>query len=120
MKALTKAEEQVMQVVWKLDQAFLRSIVDGMPSPRPHQNTVATLLKILIEKEFVAVNVVGRQHQYYALISKEDYFKRSMKQLVKGYFEGSFSNVVSFLVKENSISVEELEDLLQQIKKQKK
>lgn len=118
MKALTKAEEQVMQVLWKLEQAFLRDIVDAMPTPRPHQNTVATLLKILVEKEFVGVNVIGRQHQYYPLLSKEDYSKRSMRQLVKGYFEGSFSNVVTFLVKENNISVEELESLLQQIKKQ--
>jgi BlaI family transcriptional regulator, penicillinase repressor len=118
MKALTKAEEQVMQVLWKLETAFLRDVVDDMQDPKPHQNTVATLLKILIEKEFVAVNVMGRQHQYYPLVSKDDYSKRSMKQLVKGYFEGSFSNVVSFLVKENDISVEELESLLQQIKKQ--
>lgn len=118
MKALTKAEEQVMQVLWKLEKAFLRDIVDAMPEPKPHQNTVATLLKILMEKEFVAVHVMGRQHQYYSLVSKDDYSKRSMKQLVKGYFEGSFSNVVSFLVKENNISVEELESLLQQIKKQ--
>ena len=118
MKALTKAEEQVMQVLWKLDKAFLRDIVDAMPDPKPHQNTVATLLKILMEKEFVAVHVMGRQHQYYPTVSKDDYSKRSMKQLVKGYFEGSFSNVVSFLVKENNISVEELESLLQQIKKQ--
>ncbi len=118
MKALTKAEEQVMQVLWKLEKAFFRDIVDAMPEPKPHQNTVATLLKILMEKEFVAVHVMGRQHQYYSLVSKDDYSKRSMKQLVKGYFEGSFSNVVSFLVKENNISVEELESLLQQIKKQ--
>jgi BlaI family transcriptional regulator, penicillinase repressor len=118
MKPLTKAEEQVMQVLWKLQQSFLREIVEAMPVPKPHQNTVATLLKILIEKEFVAVNVMGRQHQYYPLISKDDYSKRSIKQLVKGYFEGSFSNVVSFLVKENNISIEELEGLLQQIKKQ--
>ncbi|MCG2616648.1 BlaI/MecI/CopY family transcriptional regulator [Terrimonas sp. NA20] len=118
MKALTKAEEQVMQVLWKLETAFLRDVVDDMQDPKPHQNTVATLLKILVEKEFVAINVMGRQHQYYPLVSKDDYSKRSMKQLVKGYFEGSFSNVVSFLVKENNISVEELETLLQQIKKQ--
>lgn len=118
MKPLTKAEEQVMQVLWKLGPSFLRDIVEAMPIPRPHQNTVATLLKILVEKEFVAINVMGRQHQYYTLLSKEDYSKRSMKQLVKGYFEGSFSNVVSFLVKENNISVEELEGLLQQIKRQ--
>ena len=118
MKILTKAEEQVMQVLWKLNKAFLRDIVESMPIPKPHQNTVATLLKILIEKEFVAVNVLGRQHEYYTLLSKEEYSKRTMKQMVKGYFEGSFSNVVSFMVKENNISIEELENLLQQIKKQ--
>jgi predicted transcriptional regulator len=120
MKPLTKAEEQIMQVVWKLDKAFLREIVDSMPNPKPHQNTVATLLKILVEKEFVGIDAIGRHHQYFPLISKEEYSKRSMKQLVKGYFEGSFSNVVSFLVKENNISVEELEALLAQIKKQQK
>jgi len=118
MKALTKAEEQIMQVLWKLDQAFLREIVDEMPVPKPHQNTVATLLKILVEKEFVAVEVLGRQHRYSPLISKEDYSGKSIKQLAKNYFEGSFSNVVSYLVKENNISVDELEQLLKQIKKQ--
>jgi BlaI family transcriptional regulator, penicillinase repressor len=119
MKTLTKAEEQVMQVLWKLDHAFLREIVDAMPSPKPHQNTVATLLKILVEKEFVTVTVLGRQHQYAALISKEEYSRKTIKQIVKGYFEGSFSNVVSFMVKDNNISIEELETLLQQIRKQK-
>lgn len=118
MKPLTKAEEQVMQALWKLEKAFLRELVEMMPNPKPHQNTVATLLKILVEKEFVAIHAIGRQHQYYPLVSKDEYSKRTMKQLVKGYFEGSFSNVVSFLVKENNISVEELESLLQQIKKQ--
>jgi BlaI family transcriptional regulator, penicillinase repressor len=118
MKPLTKAEEQVMQALWKLEKAFLRELVEVMPNPKPHQNTVATLLKILAEKEFVGITVISRHHQYYPLVSKDDYSKRTMKQLVKGYFEGSFSNVVSFLVKENNISVEELEGLLQQIKKQ--
>ncbi len=118
MKALTKAEEQIMQVLWKLEQAFLREIVDEMPVPKPHQNTVATLLKILVEKEFVAVEVLGRQHRYSPLISKKEYSGKSIKQLAKNYFEGSFSNVVSYLVKENNISVDELEQLLKQIKKQ--
>ena len=107
-----------MQVLWKLEQAFLREIVDEMPVPKPHQNTVATLLKILVEKEFVSVEVLGRQHRYSPLISKEDYSGKSIKQLAKNYFEGSFSNVVSYLVKENNISVDELELLLKQIKKQ--
>jgi len=118
MKPLTKAEEQVMQALWKLGKAFLREIVEAMPNPKPHQNTVATLLKILIEKEIVEAEVLGRQHRYSALISKEDYSGKSIKQLTKNYFEGSFSNVVSYLVKENNISVTELENLLKQIKKQ--
>jgi len=119
MKSLTKAEEQIMQPLWKLRKAFLRQIVDAMPAPKPHQNTVATLLKILIEKGFVGVTVLGRHHEYYPLVTKDDYSKRTIKQMVKGYFEGSFSNVVSFMVKEKNISIEELEKLLQEIKKQK-
>lgn len=118
MKTLTKAEEQVMQSLWKLGQGFLREIVEAMPVPQPHQNTVATLLKILVEKEFVAVEVLGRQHRYSALITKEAYSGKRIKQLAKNYFEGSFSNVVSYMVKENNISVDELELLLKQIKKQ--
>ena len=118
MKPLTKAEEQIMQALWTLDKAFLREIVEAMPNPKSHQNTVATLLKILVEKEFVAVEVLGRQHRYSSLISKQEYSGKSIKQLAKNYFEGSFSNVVSYLVKENNISVEELESLLKQIKKQ--
>lgn len=118
MKNLTKAEEQVMQVLWKLDKAFLREITDAMPAPKPHQNTVATILKILGEKEFVGLNVLGRHHEYYPIIRKEEYSKGKMKQIMKSYFEGSFSNVVSFMVREKNISIGELEKLLEQIKKQ--
>jgi BlaI family penicillinase repressor len=118
MKNLTKAEEQVMQVLWKLGKAFLRQITDAMPAPKPHQNTVATILKILVEKEFVGLKVLGRHHEYYPIVSKEKYSKGKMMQMVKGYFEGSFSSVVSFMVKEKNISIGELEKLLDQIKKQ--
>lgn len=117
LKLLTKAEEQVMQAIWKLNKAFLREIVDAMPVPKPHQNTVATLLKILIEKKYVKADVIGRMHQYYPAVSKDIYSKVSMKNLVKGYFEGSFKDAVSFMVKENNLSIEELELLLQTLKK---
>ncbi len=120
VKNLTKAEEQIMQVLWKLGSAFLRELVDAMPNPKPHQNTVATILKILTEKEFVGVELFGRMHRYYPLISKETYSKATMKNMVKGYFEGSFSNVVSFMVKENNLSLEDLERLLKELKKQGK
>ncbi len=119
-KNLTKAEEQVMQVIWKLKKAFLREIVENMPAPKPHQNTVATILKILVDKKFVDVKVIGRMHQYYPVVSKEAYSKSSIKNIVKGYFEGSFSDAVSFMVKENNLSIDELELLLQQLKNAKK
>lgn len=120
IKVLTKAEEQIMQVIWNLEKAFLRDIIEEIPEPKPHQNTIATILKILVEKEFVGVNVFGRMHQYYPLVSKENYSESTMKNLVKGYFEGSFSNAVSFMVKENNLSVEDLELLLSQLKKSTK
>ena len=117
IKQLTKAEEQIMQVLWKLEKAFLREIIDALPEPKPHNNTVATVIKILTEKEFIGVTVFGRMHQYYAIIDKETYSKASMKTFVKGYFEGSFSNAVSFMVKENNLSISDLELLLKELKK---
>ncbi len=120
MKTLTKAEEQVMQTVWKIKEGFIRDIMDALPPPKPHQNTVATVLKILVEKEFVGIRIFGRQHQYYPLVSREAYSKASMKSLVKSYFGGSFSEAVSFMVKENNMSLDDLEALLQQLKKSKK
>lgn len=117
IKPLTKAEEQIMQMLWKLDKAFLREIIDALPEPKPHSNTVATIIKILTEKEFIGVKVFGRMHQYYPLVSKEAYSKTTMRTLVKGYFEGSFSTAVSFMVKENNLSINDLELLLKELKK---
>lgn len=118
-KTLTKAEEQVMMVLWKMGSGLLMEIVDQMPVPKPHKNTVATILKILVEKEFVNIEVIGRIHKYHPAISKEDYSKTTLSGIVKGYFEGSFSNVVSFLVDEKQISVSDLELLLKELKKKK-
>lgn len=119
-KTLTKAEEQIMQALWKIEKGFLKDIIDALPKPKPHSNTVATILKILIDKKFVATEVYGRANQYYALVHKEDYKHNSIKNLVEGYFEGSFSNAVSFMVDKNKLSIADLELLLKQIKKQKK
>ncbi len=104
----------------KVKKRIKRHIKESITTPKPHQNTVATILKILVEKEFVNVKTIGRQYQYYPAVSKQKYSKDSMKSLVKGYFGGSFSEAVSFMVKENNISMEELEMLLQQIKNNKK
>ncbi|RYY96236.1 MAG: BlaI/MecI/CopY family transcriptional regulator [Chitinophagaceae bacterium] len=120
MKTLTKAEEQVMQALWKIGEGFIRDLLDILPEPKPHQNTVATLLKILVEKGFAAIRVVGRQHQYYPLVTKEAYSKASLKTMVKNYFSGSYTDAVSFMVEENGLSLEDLEALVKQIKKGKK
>jgi predicted transcriptional regulator len=119
MKTLTKAEEQIMQALWQLQEGFIRDIIDILPIPKPHQNTVATLLKILTDKAFVGIKVMGRQHLYYPLISKEEYSKATMDTVVKRFFNNSFTEAVSFMVKDQSLSVEELEVLLQQLKKDK-
>ncbi|AZI32213.1 BlaI/MecI/CopY family transcriptional regulator [Kaistella carnis] len=113
---LTKAEEQVMQYLWDLEKAFLKDILEQFPEPKPHTNTVSTILKVLKEKEVVDYKVFGRQHQYFPLISKEKYSGKSMKSLVTNYFEGSYRNAVSFLVEKNELSVEDLEMLLNELK----
>ncbi len=109
-----------MQALWKIDKGFLKDIIEQIPEPKPHSNTVATILKILTDKQFVGIETFGRLNQYYPLIKKEDYSGNSIKTLVDQYFEGSFSNAVSFMVDKNEISVADLELLLKQIKKQKK
>ena len=119
MKALTKAEEQVMQVLWQLKQGFLKDIMENIPEPRPHSNTIATLLKILVEKGFVDYEVQGRNNLYKTKVSKTEYGKKSINQLVKGYFEGSPAKLVSQFVSDNKLSREELEALLEQIKNAK-
>jgi predicted transcriptional regulator len=118
-KPLTKAEEQVMQVLWKLESAYLKDVVDAMPDPKPHSNTIATIIKILIDKGYITHEVHGRVHCYTPAVSKEEYSSSSIKNLVEGYFEGSFSDVVSFMVKQQDLKVADLELLLQQIKKKK-
>ncbi|PUZ29606.1 transcriptional regulator [Chitinophaga parva] len=116
MKTLTKAEEQIMQALWKTGPSFVKDLIDELPEPKPHYNTVSTLIKILVEKGFVDFKSFGKSHQYFPLVSKESYTSKTMKQFVKGYFNGSFSNMVSFFVKEKDLDVKELEQLLQQIK----
>ena|SRR5580765_4316839 len=117
MKTLTRAEEQVMQVLWKIETGFLKDIVEKMPEPKPHSNTVATILKILVEKKFVSTETFGRMNRYAPLITKPEYSKNTMSSLVKGYFGGSYSKAVSFLVDEKKLSLQDLELLLQQLRK---
>jgi len=114
-KTLTKAEEQVMQVLWKLGKGFLKEIIESTPEPRSHSNTIATLLKILVEKGFVEYSVHGRNNLYKPLISQAEYGKKSVNQLIKGYFDGSHARLVSQFISDQKLSETELEQLLRQI-----
>jgi len=118
-KTLTKAEEQVMQVLWKLGKGFLKDIIEATPEPKPHHNTVATLLKILVDKGFVEYQVHGRNNQYKPLVSQSEYGKKSANQLVRGYFDGSPARLVSHFISEQKMSEAELEQLLLQIQNAK-
>ncbi len=121
MKTLTKAEEQVMHAVWSHEEGgMLKDIVEAMPDPKPHHNTVATLLKILVEKKYVGIKNTGRFNHYFARVRKDEFTNMALSGLTKGYFEGSYQDVVSFLVDQNKISVQDLELLLKQLKTSKK
>lgn len=118
-KPLTKAEEEIMQAIWKLEQGFVKDIVDALPAPRPHYNTVSTIIKILADKGFVAYESFGKSNRYYPLVKKEEYTKKTMKQFLKGYFEGSYANMLSFFAREKDITVEDLESILKELKSNK-
>ena len=119
MKPLTKAEEQVMLVLWQIGKGFLKDIVEETTEPKPHPNTIATLLKILVEKGYVEYSVQGRNNCYEPKVSKAEYGRKSAQQLVKGYFEGSAAKLVSQFVSDKKLSLQELEELLQQIRNAK-
>lgn len=120
MKQLTRAEEEIMQVLWQKQKAFVKDIIAEMPEPKPHYNTISTLIKILVEKGFVNYTAYGKSYEYYPVVDKDEYSQKTLKKFASKYFEGSFRNMVSFFVREKDLSVKELEDLLEQIKKAKK
>jgi BlaI family transcriptional regulator, penicillinase repressor len=119
LKELTKAEDQVMQILWKLESGFVKDIVEQFPEPKPAYNTVSTIVRILETKGFVDHKAYGKTHEYFPLISKEKYTKFYLNNLLKGYFNGSFQNLVSFFAKENKMNIHEIEKLLEEIKNQK-
>ncbi|SKC60061.1 BlaI/MecI/CopY family transcriptional regulator [Ohtaekwangia koreensis] len=119
LKELTKAEDQVMQILWKLEKAFVKDIVEEMPNPKPAYNTVSTIVRILETKGFVDHKAYGKTHEYFPTITKEKYTKFYLNNMIKGYFNGSFQNLVSFFAKENKMDATDLEKLLNEIKNQK-
>ena len=112
MKRLTKAEEEVMHMIWEYGPCTVSQLIAKMDEPHPPHSTISSIVRILEKKGFVGHNTYGRTHEYFHIIDKGDYSKFSLRSLVSGYFEGSMDNLVSFLVKENDMSLKDLTKLI--------
>lgn len=119
IKELTRAEEEIMQVLWQLESAFVKDILAKLPKPKPAYNTVSTVVRVLEQKGFVGHEPLGKSHKYHPLITKEAYTRSFMKGFVKRYFSGSYQQMVSFFTAEDKLSVYELEQLVAKLKKPK-
>lgn len=117
MKQLTKAEEEIMQILWDLKQANVAAIIEKMPKPKPAYNTVSTVVRILETKNFVDHRKQGKGYIYFPLVAKETYSNQSINKLVQNYFNGSFQSMVSFFMKNNEMDIQELESILKDIDK---
>lgn len=115
MKELTKAEEQVMLNIWKLEKAFLKDIVEEFPEPRPAYSTISTVIRVLVKKRFIGYKTYGKINEYFPLVSKEVYFRFHLKEGVKNFFSGSVSNFASFFTNDEEIGITELEKMKKMI-----
>jgi BlaI family penicillinase repressor len=120
MKPLLPREEQVMQILWRLEKAFVREILEEMGEPRPPVTTLSSLVRKMEDKGLVGHESFGKAHRYYPILKKSDYRKRSFKKLLQQYFEGSPEELLSFFVKEGNVEIEDMTQLLEQIKKKEK
>jgi len=118
MKQLTKAEEEIMHIVWQLQKCNVAAVLEKLPKPKPAYNTVSTIVRILESKGFVNHEQEGKGYLYFPLVQKADYSNQSINKLVDGYFQGSFKSMVSFFMKKNDMSLSELESVLKEIKKE--
>ena len=120
MDKLTNKEEEIMQVLWKLKKAFVKEVVAELPKPRPHYNTVSTVIRKMEDKGFINHEAFGNTHRYYPAISKDAYRKGYFSNAINNYFENSYKNVVSFFANEEKISVEELQEIIKIIENKNK
>ena len=123
MKELTKAEEQVMQVLWGLKKGFVNDILEKFPVPKPAYNTISTIVRILEKKGFIDHKAYGKTHEYFPAVSKKEYTRNYFKGFMNNYFSNSYQALASFLTTDKNISVQELEQMKklmeEEIEKQK-
>ena len=111
MQELTKAEEQVMQSLWKLEKGFLKDIVEEFPEPRPAYTTISTVIRVLVKKGFIGFKTYGKVNEYYPKLSKNEYAKNRFSGTLKDYFEGSLANFASFFTNDKEVAVKDLEEM---------
>ena len=116
MKELTKAEEQVMQILWDMEKGFVKDLLEKFPDPRPAYNTVSTICRILEKKGFVAHKSYGNSHQYFPLISRETYTREYLNNFVDSYFGNSIEQLVSFFSRQNKLDISEAENIIELMK----
>jgi BlaI family transcriptional regulator, penicillinase repressor len=119
VKELTKAEEQVMQILWQLKEGIVKDVLEKMPEPKPAYNTVSTVIRVLEGKGFIDHKAYGNSHVYFPLISGDEYKKFTFDKMMSNYFSNSYQSLVSFLVKEKNMSLRELEEITQLAEKLK-
>ena len=120
MIELTKRELQIMDILWKLEKGFIRDVMEGFPEPKPHYNTLATLIKILVKKGAVYSEKIGNMHQYTPAVAFEDYREASLGKIKEKFFENSFPKMLAHFAKKEKMSEEEKEELIRIIKGQNK
>jgi len=118
MKSLTKVEELVMQILWKLETAYLKDIADSFTDPKLAYTTVSTMVRILIDKGFIGYNTHGSVREYYPKVKQEEYLKTQFNGVLKNYFKDSFSSFASFYTDDENISLDELKEIQDIINKQ--
>ncbi len=114
-KELTRAEEQLMQVLWQLEKGFVKDVLDQLPAPKPAYNTVSTIIRILEQKGFVDHRAYGKSHEYFPIVSKEQYRAFATEKLMEGYFENSVTGLFSFFAKKNKVDLKEADQILKLI-----
>jgi BlaI family penicillinase repressor len=119
IKDLTRAEEQIMQVLWQLQKGFVKDVLDVLPEPKPAYNTVSTIIRILETKGFVGHNAYGKSHEYHPIVSKEQYKNFAADKLLTGYFDNSVNRMLSFFVKKEKINLKEADEIMKLIEKLK-
>ena len=119
MQKLTNKEEEIMHILWKLKKAFVKEVMAEITEDQPHYNTLSTIIRNLEEKGYVAYNAFGNTHQYYPIVSIEEYRKKFMSRAIDNYFNSSYKNMVSFFAKEEKITADELREILAMIEQKK-